>query len=91
VEAPRDRYKECQALARTISLQCEDVKFNKSLSRFLANKYLACLDDLEKCLSSNGVLLIDPDETVVAYSFLWPDAGETVERQGLVDVNDHLI
>ncbi|KAH8963474.1 hypothetical protein BDL97_04G013000 [Sphagnum fallax] len=66
VEAPRDRYKECQALARTISLQCEDVKFNKSLSRFLANKYLACLDDLEKCLSSNGVLLIDPDETVLA-------------------------
>ncbi|KAH9564228.1 hypothetical protein CY35_04G014800 [Sphagnum magellanicum] len=66
METLRDRYKECQELARTISLQCEDVKFNKCLSRVLANKYLACLDDLDKCLLSEGVLLIDPDETVLA-------------------------
>jgi hypothetical protein len=66
MESLRDRSKECQELARTISLQCEDVKFNKFLSRVLANKYLACLDDLDKCLLSEGVLLIHPDETVLA-------------------------
>ncbi|CAM6024127.1 unnamed protein product [Sphagnum balticum] len=66
MEALRDRYKECQELARSISLQCKDVKFNKCLSGVLANTYLACLDDLDKCLLSEGVLLIDPDETVLA-------------------------
>jgi protein phosphatase 1L len=66
MEALRDRYKECQEFARTISLQCKDVKFNKFLSRVLANKYLACLDDLDKCLLSEGVHFIDPDETVLA-------------------------
>jgi hypothetical protein len=66
MEALEDRYKKCQELARTISLQCKDVKFNECLSRVLANKYLACFDDLDKCLLSQGVLFQDPDETVLA-------------------------
>jgi hypothetical protein len=38
-----DLYKECQGVARTLSLQFGKVKFNKSLCSLLTNKYLACL------------------------------------------------
>ncbi|CAM6071871.1 unnamed protein product [Sphagnum tenellum] len=77
----RDRYKECQELAKTISLQCKDVKFNKFLSRVLAYKYLACLDELDKCLLSEGVLLIDPDETVLAELWRLLFCGQTLLKR----------
>ncbi len=46
--ALRDLYKECQDVARTLSLQFGKVKFNKSLCSLLTDKYAASLEYLER-------------------------------------------
>ncbi|KAH8949081.1 hypothetical protein BDL97_10G011900 [Sphagnum fallax] len=38
-------FKECQDLARTLGLQCEHVKFNKSLCKLVATTYSSSLDN----------------------------------------------
>jgi hypothetical protein len=38
-------FQDCQEVARTLGLQCEHVKFNKSLCKLLANTYSSSVDN----------------------------------------------
>jgi hypothetical protein len=65
VPSPRDLYKECQDIARTISLHCAKVKFNKSLCRLLANKYLAYFEYFDRYVFSEGDSVDIPYKTAL--------------------------
>jgi protein phosphatase 1L len=60
MRTPSDLYKECRDVAKALSLQPTKVKFNKSLCTLLGKMYMTCLDDLDRYVYREGVLLIDP-------------------------------
>jgi hypothetical protein len=45
ISSSESLFKECQEVARTLGLQCEHVKFNKSLCKLLATTYSSSLDN----------------------------------------------
>ncbi len=63
--ALRDLYKECQDVARTLSLQFGKVKFNKSLCRLLTDKYAASLEYLDRNIFCEGDSIDLPCKTAL--------------------------
>ncbi|KAH8976283.1 hypothetical protein BDL97_01G205800 [Sphagnum fallax] len=61
----RHLYKKCQDVARTISLHCAKVKFNKSLCRLLTNKYAASLEYLDRNIFWEGDSIDLPCKTAL--------------------------
>ncbi len=45
ISSSESLFKDCQEVARTLGLQCEHVKFNKSLCKLLATTYSSSLDN----------------------------------------------
>jgi len=54
----RTLYNECQALARTLALQCESVVFNTHLCKFLTSTYVRVLDDLDEYLQKEPLDIV---------------------------------
>jgi len=63
--ALRDLYKECQDVARTLSLPFGKVKFNKSLCRLLTDKYAASLEYLDRNILWEGDSIDLPCKTAL--------------------------
>jgi hypothetical protein len=61
----RHLYQNCQDVARTISLHCAKVKFNKSLCRLLTNKYAASLEYLDRNIFWEGDSIDLPCKTAL--------------------------
>jgi hypothetical protein len=51
-------YNQCQALARTLALQCENVVFNTHLCKFLTSTYAHGLDHLDEYLQHEPLNIV---------------------------------
>ncbi len=81
----RTLYNQCQALARTLALQCESVVFNTHLCKFLTSTYARGLDDLDEYLQQEPLDIVSArrlflEEAAGSYGLL------NYSPQGLGDV-----